>query len=187
MTDLCWVCRRNNTKISCSTNLTVEVKAELIAEQNHPPMFVTTERFFYQSCVEESKCTAEALGITMLEPSPSYSKPETFHDSFDYAQQVHLPSNPLQSGPVYFLVAEYSVSAVKPSPPQVLIDEGMCRITVLERSSTYTVIIVQDKIKTTCPALFGLESNDPPALTLHAPRPYKICSRLVFWSPKETL
>ena len=126
MTDLCWVCRRNNTKISCSTNLTVEVKAELIAEQNHPPMFVTTERFFYQSCVEESKCTAEALGITMLEPSPSYSKPETFHDSFDYAQQVHLPSNPLQSGPVYFLVAEYSVSAVKPSPPQVLIDEGMC-------------------------------------------------------------
>ena len=26
------------------------------------------------------------------------------HYSFDYAQQVHLPSNPLQPGPIYFLV-----------------------------------------------------------------------------------
>ena len=26
------------------------------------------------------------------------------HYSFDYAQQVHLPSNPQQPGPIYFLV-----------------------------------------------------------------------------------
>lgn len=26
------------------------------------------------------------------------------HYSFDYAQQVHLPSNPMQPGPIYFLV-----------------------------------------------------------------------------------
>ncbi|KAK3739322.1 hypothetical protein RRG08_041643 [Elysia crispata] len=104
MTDLCWVCQRKNTKISRSANLTLEVKAELIAEQNQHLMSVTRERSFYQSCVEDSKRTAEALGITMLEPSPSCSKPVIFHYSFDYAQQVHLPSNPLQPGPIYFLV-----------------------------------------------------------------------------------
>ena len=26
----------------------------------------------------------------------------TMHYSFDYAQQVHIPSNPLQPGPIYF-------------------------------------------------------------------------------------
>ncbi|KAK3748578.1 hypothetical protein RRG08_011660 [Elysia crispata] len=55
--------------------LTYDRKAELIAEQNRHLMFVTTERFFYQSCVEDSKRTAKTLGITMLEPSPICSKP----------------------------------------------------------------------------------------------------------------
>ena len=171
MTDLCWVCQRKNTKISCSANLTLEVKAELIAEQNQHLMSVTRERSFYQSCVEDSKRTAEALGITMLEPSPSCSKPVIFHYSFDYAQQVHLPSNPLQPGPIYFLVPrKCGIFGVcyEALPQQVnfLIDEGMCSgkgsnavisyldffflgITVLERGSfIYIVIIVLDKIKT---------------------------------------
>ena len=29
---------------------------------------------------------------------------DNIHYSFDYAQQVHLPSNLMQSGPIYFLV-----------------------------------------------------------------------------------
>ncbi|KAK3739337.1 hypothetical protein RRG08_041658 [Elysia crispata] len=105
-----------------SAKLTVEVKSEVIAEQNKHLMSVTAERSFYQSCVV-LKRTAEARGITMLEPSPSCSKSVSFRYSFDYAQQVHLPSNPLhcplQPGPIYFLIlasAEYSMSAVKPSP-----------------------------------------------------------------------
>ncbi|KAK3758890.1 hypothetical protein RRG08_033150 [Elysia crispata] len=75
MTNLCWVCLRNNTKISRSANLNVEVKAELIAELNQHLMSVTTEMSFYQSCVEDSKRSAEARGTTMLEPYPSCSKP----------------------------------------------------------------------------------------------------------------
>ena len=130
MTDLCWVCQRNNTKISRRANLTLEVKAELIAGQNQHLMSVTRERSFYQSCVEDSKRTAEALGITMLEPSPSCSKPVIFHYSFDYAQQVHLPSNPLQPGRIYFLVPRkcgiFGVCCeALPQQVNFLIDEGM--------------------------------------------------------------
>ncbi|ELT90677.1 hypothetical protein CAPTEDRAFT_189695 [Capitella teleta] len=36
--------------------------------------------------------------------SPPCSKQISMHYSFDFAQQVHLPSNPLQPGPIYFLV-----------------------------------------------------------------------------------
>ena len=32
------------------------------------------------------------------------SRPISMHYSFDFAQQVHLPSDPLQPGPLYFLV-----------------------------------------------------------------------------------
>ena len=125
---MCWVCQRNNTKISRSANLTVEVKAELIAEQNQ---HLTTERSFYQSCVEDSKRTAEVLDITMLEPSPSCSKPVSFHYNFEYAQQVHLPSNPLQPGPIQFLVPRkcgiFGVCCEALSQQvNFLIDKGMC-------------------------------------------------------------
>ena len=36
-------------------------------------------------------------------PEPPCSVDLAVHYSFDYAQQVHYPSNPLQPGPVYFL------------------------------------------------------------------------------------
>ena len=40
-------------------------------------------------------------GLQPPEPPPR-SAPEV-HYSFDYAQQVHYPSDPLQPGPIYFL------------------------------------------------------------------------------------
>ena len=42
-------------------------------------------------------------------PPPPHSRatpitgPRKAHYSFDYAQQVHYPSNPMQPGPIYFL------------------------------------------------------------------------------------
>ena len=104
MTDLCWVCQQNNSRISRSANLTLDEKKQLVSEQDRHLTAVTEERSFYQYCVEVSKRTAEDLGLTTLEPSPACSKPVSMHYSFDYAQQVHLPSNPLQPGPIYFLV-----------------------------------------------------------------------------------
>ena len=47
-------------------------------------------------------CTEQgARDFTQTAPC---SRNFTAHYSFDYAQQVHLPSDPLQPGPIYFLV-----------------------------------------------------------------------------------
>lgn len=37
---------------------------------------------------------------------PCNSKDIKVHYSFDFAQQVHYPSNPLQPGPIYFLTPQ---------------------------------------------------------------------------------
>lgn len=61
------------------------------------------ERAEYQRMVQEAKATVQQLGVSCLQPSAPNSRPVKMHYSFDYAQQVHLPSNPLQPGPIYFL------------------------------------------------------------------------------------
>ena len=40
--------------------------------------------------------------INLLSPRPSCSLKGTIHYSDDYAQRVHIPSNPQQPGPIYF-------------------------------------------------------------------------------------
>ena len=49
-------------------------------------------------------CTFKALEteIALNEPHAACSMQGTMHYSFDYAQQVHIPSNPLKPGPIYF-------------------------------------------------------------------------------------
>ena len=39
----------------------------------------------------------------LLNVTPTSSLDMTLHLSFDYAQQVHFPSDPMQPGPIYFL------------------------------------------------------------------------------------
>ena len=69
------------------------------------------ERSYYTSILE--KCSSSIRGHYdhngKFEPPPTHSRipsnsiPISAHFSFDYAQQVFFPSNPLQPGPVYFL------------------------------------------------------------------------------------
>ncbi|MEQ2201890.1 hypothetical protein XENOCAPTIV_019985 [Xenoophorus captivus] len=66
---------------------------------------------------EESFGLAAEVAITTFEddicddyqlsksPSPTSSKRIRMHYSFDYAQQMHFPSNPLQPGPMYFTIS----------------------------------------------------------------------------------
>jgi hypothetical protein len=54
--------------------------------------------------VQDSRIVCQQLELTELHSSPACSRPISMHYSFDYAQQVHLPSNPQQPGPIYFLV-----------------------------------------------------------------------------------
>ena len=52
---------------------------------------------------EEAKCSFQAVEdqIDLDERHESCSL-TTMHYSFDFAQQVHIPSNPMQPGPIYF-------------------------------------------------------------------------------------
>ena len=97
MTDLCWECQRNNRDISSSSNLPDVVK------QAHLDL-VFMERTFYQNMVKDAKAAYTASGCPPLGPHPPCSIDSAVHLSFDYAQQEHLPSFPMQPGPLYFLV-----------------------------------------------------------------------------------
>ena len=72
-----------------------------------------------------------AAGCPPLGPHPPCSTDFAVHLSFDYAQQVHLPSFPMQPGPLYFLVPRkvgiFGV-CMEGIPRQVnyLIDERHC-------------------------------------------------------------
>ena len=48
------------------------------------------------------KTTLSMEQVENLSPNAPCSRPITVHYSFDFAQQVHYPSNALQPGPVYF-------------------------------------------------------------------------------------
>ena len=68
------------------------------------------ERRFYKEQCRTSKEALErdfvrADGSVDVPPIdvPPCSRNTTLHISFDFAQQVHYPSNPLQPGPIYFL------------------------------------------------------------------------------------
>ena len=74
-------------------------------------MLVTQERSLYRNEVERSR---EAVHVhfgqegVFVPPTPNRviapaTNPINVHYSFDFAQQVYYPSNPLQPGPIYFL------------------------------------------------------------------------------------
>ena len=75
----------------------------LKAQEDHLET-VQTERSVYNAMVEEARKVCRDNGLTELKPSTAVSHSMSMHYSFDYAQQVHLPSNPQQPGPIYFLV-----------------------------------------------------------------------------------
>ena len=74
-------------------------------------MLATKERSFYRTVCDTSKqhMHAQFTENGVFSPPPPFcsrrscSMPGIAHYSFDMAQQVHYPSNPLQPGPIYFL------------------------------------------------------------------------------------
>ena len=86
-----------------------------------------------EECRHAVKTHFSRDGVLALPPPdsalPSGSGPERAHYSFDFAQQVHYPHNPLQPGPMYFKTArKYAVFGVccEGGPHQInyLIDEA---------------------------------------------------------------
>ena len=103
MSDLCWVCQRNNSHILRAVNIPEEMKSATLLTQETHLRRATSERSAYQLMCAQAKEAAQTHGITEL--GRSDHPPSTFHYSFDFAQQLHYPANPLQPGPIYFKTA----------------------------------------------------------------------------------
>ena len=103
-TDLCWTCQKNNNLIQISTNLPENQKVEAVRNQEEHLRLAAGERDFYKKCCQESKESVgrnlQDIDFTMGREPCSYQG--TVHYSYDYAQQLHYPSDPLQPGPIYF-------------------------------------------------------------------------------------
>jgi len=129
LTDLCWVCQRNNHLIYRSANLHDADKLRLLEEQTAHLHRVSEERTYYRQLVDESKEVVSQLDIGELRQNEPCSKDISMHYSFDFAQQVHLPHSPYQPGPLFFLtprkVGIFGICC-EGLPQQInyLIDEG---------------------------------------------------------------
>ena len=104
MTDLCFTCQQNTTKLVRAANLPDHEKADCIkAQQEHSDCVQVEREFYKKTCSHTATTFAHTVAETnfneMHEPC-SFSG--TMHYSFDYAQQVHFPSNPMQPGLIYF-------------------------------------------------------------------------------------
>jgi len=128
MTDLCWTCRQLYRSIAVSSNLPEVVKSAKLRKLSEHLDQAQMERSVYQEMVRRS---ATSHKHKVLGPHLPCSSTETCHYSFDFAQQVHLPHDPLQPGPMYFLcprkVGIFGICCeAVPSQVNYLIDEAHC-------------------------------------------------------------
>ena len=111
MTDLCWTCHQNSTAILRATNCSESDKSETIRQAEEHLRIVQVERSFYKTTCDECKESVMSHFTVddqfqpppMSSNIPANSNNIKVHYSFDYAQQVHIPADPLQPGPIYFL------------------------------------------------------------------------------------
>ena len=103
-TDLCWTCQKNNNYIQKSVNMPEGQKAEAIRAQEQHLRLAAGEREFYKNCCKQSKENIQQylqeIDFNFGRAPCSYNG--TVHYSYDYAQQLHYPSDPNQPGPIYF-------------------------------------------------------------------------------------
>ena len=85
MTDLCWICQKNNSAIYRSANVSDENKSERVRNQQAHLEKVVKERSLYQEMVRASKVVMETDESKLGIHTPA-SKDITMHYSFDYAQ-----------------------------------------------------------------------------------------------------
>ena len=100
--DLCSLCQLNNGKIAANVNVSEQEKLNCLHNQEKHLQEAKLEREFMKKNIAACKDLLQNSGIDLLSPRPSCSLEGTVHYSYDYAQQVHIPSNPQQAGPIYF-------------------------------------------------------------------------------------
>lgn len=102
MSDLCWTCQQNNARIVRQVNVPEDEKSEVLRFQEAHLEHARAERKHYTDLCQQSRQVAQSLGLVQFERSPPMSRDICYHYSFDFAQQVHFPSDPLQPGQIYF-------------------------------------------------------------------------------------
>jgi len=104
-TDLCFTCQQNTTKLQRAANLLDSEKSKCVKVHQEHLNCVQEERQFYRDSCLSSENTLEAIATETYLNSGSHdacSLKAKIHYSFDYAQQVHIPSNLFQPGAIYF-------------------------------------------------------------------------------------
>lgn len=108
--DLCWQCQQNSSATVHIANRSEAEKSAAIAGALEHLELVKTAWEHYKTICEESKGSIHTHFVVdgQFSPPPGACMPCNsvdikVHYSFDYAQQVHYPSDPLQPGPIYFL------------------------------------------------------------------------------------
>lgn len=100
--DLCSLCHLNDAKISQNVNVSEHEKLKCLSDQEMHLQEAKSERDFMKRNVAACKEGLQDSVIDLLSPRPSCSLKGTIHYSDDYAQQVHILSNPQQPGSIYF-------------------------------------------------------------------------------------
>ena len=104
MTDLCGTCQQNTAKLQRSVNLPEDEKSACVKLQQEHLDWAKAERDYYRDACSKAEenfdSIRERFDFVKVHSPCSFNK--TIHYSFDYAQQVHIPSNPMQPGPIYF-------------------------------------------------------------------------------------
>ena len=88
--DLCWTCQSATYKIQNAANRDIE-KREVLDQLREHHELVNQEREHFQNILRKTK------QHVIDNPAPTEN-----HVSFDFAQQVHYPCDPLQPGPIFF-------------------------------------------------------------------------------------
>ncbi|XP_064383600.1 uncharacterized protein LOC135332176 [Halichondria panicea] len=111
MSDLCWQCQQNSTAIIRSANSQESDKSSTLKAAEDHLTHVQLERSYYRAICDDCRqevrtCFTENGTFSPPLPHsgiPANTKRIKVHYSFDYAQQVHYPCDPLQPGPIFFL------------------------------------------------------------------------------------
>ena len=99
--DLCNLCQLNNTKIHQNINVSEQEKLNCLSDQEMHLHEAKTEREIMKTNIAACKELLQGSGIDLLSGRPCSSFKGTVHYSYDYAKQVHIPSNPQQPGPIF--------------------------------------------------------------------------------------
>ena len=104
ITDLCAAYQENTTKLQRSANFSDEEKSVCVKlHQEHLGKAKAERECHRKACREaEEHFASFQQEFDFTEEHKPCALEGTMHYSFDYAQQVHVRSNPMQSGPIYF-------------------------------------------------------------------------------------